>query len=136
MNKLAVLAIALSACATVGRTQLADTDHAPRARVHVDIARHADTVTAFPSAIAPTLPSVDRIGREVRGTLGETATAQLDLCVSTSGKVTKIALAESSSFADFDRALLHDARGWRFSTMPGPASLQTCERAKITYRAY
>ena len=134
MTKLAIVAIALSACATTGR--VVDTDTAARAHVHLDLATQADTTAVFPTAIAPALPSVDRIGREVRGTLGDTASAQIDLCISASGKVTNIALVESSSFDAFDEALLRDVERWQFSTQPGPEALHTCERAKITYRPY
>ena len=140
MTKLAILAVVLSACAT-GRTTtsgglVAERDNTPSARVHLEFPGQADTAAVFPTAIAPALPSVDRIGREVRGTLGEIASAQIDLCVSPAGKVTKAALVQGSSFSDFDQALLRDVEGWRFASMPGPASLQTCERAKISYRPY
>lgn len=136
MNKLAITATVLaSACAT-GRTIVAEHDAPTPARVHLALARQADTAAVFPTAIAPTLPRVDRIGREVRGTLGDRATAAIDLCVSAAGNVTKVALVESSSFAQFDKALLADLERWQFAAMPGPDSLQTCERAKITYRPY
>ena len=113
----------------------ADREPGPHARVQLEFPGLADTAV-FPTAIDPALPRVDRIGREVRGTLGERAIAQIDLCVSPAGRVTKLALVEGSSFADFDAAVLGDVSGWRFSSMPGPPSVQTCERAKITYRPY
>jgi HAE1 family hydrophobic/amphiphilic exporter-1 len=45
-------------------------------------------------------------------------------------------LVRGSGLADFDQALLRDVSAWQFSKMAGPASLQTCERAQITYHPY
>ena len=140
MNKLAILVAVITTssvagCAT-GRTIVTDRDHAPHARVHLELTGSTDTAAVFPAAIDPALPSVDRIGREVRGTLGDAATAQIDLCVSPAGAVTKASLVRGSSFSDFDQALLRDVNAWRFTSLPGPSSVQTCERAKITYRPY
>ncbi len=136
MNKLALLAVLASACATGGHTLVAERESAPHAAIQLDFAKGADTAAVFPRAIEPMVPSVDRIGREVRGTLGDTATAQVDLCVSAAGKVTKASLVRGSSFSEFDQALLRDIEDWRFSSLPGPASLQTCERATVTYHPY
>jgi TonB family protein len=140
MNKLTVLVALLTTstvagCAT-GRTFVAERDNAPHARVHLEFTGSTDTAAVFPAAIDPALPSVDRIGREVRGTLGDAASAQIDLCVSPAGNVTKASLVQGSSFGDFDQALLQDVNAWRFAAMPGPATVQTCERARITYRPY
>jgi TonB family protein len=135
MSKLAILALFASACAT-GRTVVADHDNAPRARIQLELTGSNDTTAVFPAALDPVMPSVDRIGREVRGTLGSTASAQIDLCVSPAGNVTRLALVQGSSFSDFDQALLRDVNAWQFESMPGPAGVQTCERAKITYRPY
>jgi len=137
MNKLAILAlVTASACATGRSTLVAEGDNAPHARVKLELAQHADTTAIFPALIDPAMPKVDRIGREVRGTLGDRASAQIDLCVSPQGKVTKVSLVESSSFGEFDTALLRDVNEWKFAAMPGPANVQTCERAKITYHPY
>ena len=90
----------------------------------------------FPVAIEATLPGVDKIGGEVRGALGKRATAELDLCVSTTGQVTKARLVTGSTLAAFDAALLRDVAEWRFAAMPGPSTLATCERTRVTYETY
>ena len=123
---------ALTACAA-GSTYGVDRETAPHAAVRLELARASDVASAFPAAIDPAVPSIDRIGREIGATLGDSATAQVDLCVSPSGRVTKLALAESSSSDAFDTALLQDAQRWRFASMPGPDSVQICQRARITY---
>lgn len=139
MNKLIFVALittsSIAGCAT-GAGFVTDSDSAPRAHVRLELAGSSDTAAVFPRAIDPNLPSVDRIGREVRGTLGDTARVQIDLCVSTAGNVTNAVLVQGSGFADFDAALLRDVGTWRFQTMAGPATLQTCERAKISYHPY
>src|SRR5687768_3346543 len=124
----------LTACVTTG-SPLVEVS-APRARVRLELAPHADTLRVFPAAITLGAPRVDRIGREIRSELGETATAELDLCVSADGHVTRASLVAGSTYARFDQALLADASRWRFAAMPGPATLATCERARVTYRAY
>ena len=92
--------------------------------------------STFPEAIAPSLPSVDRMGARVRAALGDTATAAVQLCVSPAGHVTKVDLLESSTFEAFDAALLKDARAWQFTKLPGPTTLQTCSRAIVSYHPY
>lgn len=131
MSKLAVLVISLSACATAA-TGL-DRETAPRAKVQLDFSTEGRSDAVFPSAIEPALPSVDRMARQIRAELGEAAVASINLCVSPAGKVTNIEILESSSSAAFDQAVLRDAKAWQFETMPGPATLQTCERARIKY---
>ena len=137
MSKLALIFSfsTLTACAA-GSTLGLDRQTAPRSGVHLELAGTNGAASEFPAALDPAVPSVDRIGREVRGTLGDHAVAQLDLCVSPSGRVTKLALAESSSFDEFDAALLRDAQSWRFAAMPGPDTIQICQRARVTYLPY
>jgi TonB family protein len=53
--------------------------------------------------------------------------------VSPQGAVTDVKLLEASALPAFDTAVLRDARAWRFTAMPGPASVQTCERATLRY---
>ncbi|MBX3161053.1 MAG: energy transducer TonB [Deltaproteobacteria bacterium] len=128
--------LSLAACATGGLAS--DHDTAARAKVNL----HLDTMPAlgaeqvFPRAVAPELPSVDRISHQVRAQLGDRATAELDLCVSAQGSVTKVAIARSSSLPAFDNAVLRDAEEWRFESLPGPAAAQSCTRATVAYRAH
>jgi len=140
MFKLALVSstLALAACAagsTLGVDRLA-----PRASggVQLSLAGGADgsAPLALPTVVDRSLPSVDRISRAVYATLGDTASAQLDVCIAPSGKVTKLELARSSSMPELDAALLHDVKDWRFEAMPGPDTVQICERTQITYRPY
>lgn len=137
MTKLLALALvsSLAACAATSTQSTLDRDTTPRAKVQLDLAATSDaTQPAFPAALAPEVPSVDRLAHTIRAALGSTATAELDLCVSPAGTVTKVELARSSSLPELDAALLHDARAWQFASMPGPDSVQSCRRATIAYR--
>jgi TonB family protein len=127
-----LLVLALPACAATTALVPAPASHTG---AHLDLsARDGSLAPAFPEAIEPALPSVDRISREVRAQLGDTAVADLDLCVSPAGKVTRVAIAKSSTLAAFDAALLHDAEHWQFDALPGPDTVQSCRRATIEYR--
>lgn len=131
MSKLVVLA-SLSACATTGALDR----EVVGARASVQLDRRAGgAAPAFPTAVEPSVPSIDRIAYSVRARLGEVATAELELCVAPNGEVTKVALAKSSSFEAFDDALVRDAHDWRFAAMPGPATVQSCRHATVAYRA-
>ena len=136
MSKLAIAVASLSLAACASTQTTLDHDTAMRAKVRLDLTLTGDAaIPAFPSAIDPAVPSVDRISHSIRARLGETATAELELCVSPAGHVTKVALARGSTFEAFDAALLRDAESWQFATMPGPAGLQACRHATIAYRA-
>lgn len=137
MSKLALLALALGACATTGLPGERDAA-APRAGIRLDLAGAPDTAASpvFPSAVDPKVPTVDRMSHALRARYGATEmTAALDLCVAPDGHVTKLALAKSSTYEPFDNALLADAADWKFSALPGPASVEACRTATIAYRA-
>lgn len=134
MSKLIVGFGFLFACATTGRS-LDPNVAGDRARVQLDLAPSDTAAPAFPAALEPAVPSVDRIASSVRAALGSVATAELDLCVAPSGRVAKVELARSSSYDAFDGALLRDAKDWQFAVMPGPATVQSCRRATVAYRA-
>ncbi|MBS1118926.1 MAG: hypothetical protein H6Q90_1154 [Deltaproteobacteria bacterium] len=135
MSKLAALII-VSACApssTVGSRMPAEAS--PHGRIQFDPHATGDAAPAsFPAALELSVPAVDRVAHLVRARLGETATAELELCVSPDGHVAKAELVRGSSLAAFDRALVHDAESWQFATLPGPASVQSCRRTTIAYR--
>ncbi len=140
MFKLAVLtSILTAACASSPydrSTAGFATDTAPHARIQFDPSATGDSAIAvFPAARQLAAPSVDRVANLVRARLGETAIAELDLCVSTDGHVSKVELARGSSFAMFDSALVRDAESWQFERLPGPATLQSCMRTTIAYRS-
>jgi TonB family protein len=135
MSKLVIASLLLSACATTGAT-LEHNNPAPHARIQFDPSAVTGVKAAFPEAIEPRVRAVDRIAHLVRARLGGVATAQLELCVAPAGKVTKVTLARSSSFETFDAALLQDAQAWRFASLPGPTTVQSCRHATISYTAH
>jgi TonB family protein len=133
MSKLAVLAsLSLVACASTGATTL-ERDTSPRAKVKLDLSPVDLVDSAFPAAIEPTVPSVDRISNSVRAALGNKAVAELDLCVSPAGQVLTVEIARSSSYQPFDAALLKDAATWQFASLPGPDYMKSCRRTTIAY---
>ena len=134
MSKLVVLSLALSACATGGLTTI-DRDTATHAKIQFQAAAVADGLrSAFPKAIEPALPSVDRLAYHIRARTADDLVAAVNLCVSPAGRVTKVSLVRASSFAPFDGALLRDLESWRFAELPGPQSLEVCNEATISYR--
>jgi TonB family protein len=134
MLKLTLLSLSLAACATTATGIDRDTSH--RAKVKLDLAAVTGVEAAFPEALDPTVPSVDRISHAVRAYLGETATAELSLCVSPSGAVKQVELTRSSSYEPFDKALLADAATWQFASLPGPDRVMSCRKATIAYRVH
>jgi TonB family protein len=130
---ISIASLALAACATGGLTS--DRDSAPSARPNLRLdsvpAVGADLI--FPKAVTTDIVNANRVQHQVRARLGERATAELDLCVSPQGNVTKVALARSSSLTAFDDAILRDAEEWKFEAMPGPATAQSCTRAIVAY---
>ena len=135
MLKLSLLSLSLAACATTGVTTHDHDLRAGKAMVKLDLAA-TGADTAFPSALDPQLPSVDRIARAVRLRLGATASAELDLCVTPAGAVKHLRLVRGSSYTAFDQALLHDAAAWQFAALPGPDNVMSCSRATIAYHVH
>jgi len=135
MQKLALVSCVLFGCATTGATT--DREVAPRTGIHLDLSAKGDPATpVFPEAIDPAVPTVDRMAHAIRARFGTTTmTAELDLCVAPDGHVTKLGLAQGSSYDAFDHALVRDAAAWRFETLPGPATVESCRRAKVAYHS-
>ncbi len=134
MFKLAIISISLAACATTG--QFTGEPAAPRTGLHLYLPIPGDLATAaFPEAIDTRVRSVDRMAHAIKARYGATTmTAVLDLCVAPDGHLTKIAIAEGSTYDAFDHALLQDAASWQFASMPGPTNVQSCRRATVAYR--
>jgi len=136
MSKLGVLVLVfMPACAAGGLNLMRETSSSAKVQFSTDAVTISSAPRAFPRPIEPALPDVDRMAHQIRARFGDDATAALDLCVSPAGRVTKVALARKSSFDAFDRAVLRDVARWQFAAMPGPASLEVCDRATIAYRA-
>src|SRR5687768_4403377 len=128
--------ILFTACATTGTTTMQSHEPAQRAKIELELAAPAPDRAPFPTALEPTMPSVDRVAHQLRFELGDAIMASLDLCVAPDGRVTNVALVESTQHARLDAAILRDAREWQFASRPGStatAKLQTCERASLKY---
>ena len=113
----------LGACATTGAMA---GEAAPPVKTELAV-----SAAALPKAVNPRLPSADRNSTKIRAEIGDTATADLDVCIAADGHVLGVLLVKSSSSPTFDGALLKDAPQWQFSEAPG--SSRTCDKATITY---
>jgi TonB family protein len=99
----------------------------------------ADSARVFPVAKDPQLPSADQLQRRILPEIGDVATADIRLCVGPEGRVRNVELVRGTSLPEFNDAVLRDVADWQFLGMPGstqPASLQSCEIARITYRPH
>lgn len=107
----------------------------PKSAHTVSCLMEAETASsAFPVAIDPKLPSVDRIARLVEADLGAHASAEVELCVSPAGRVVAVSLVRETMSRAFDAAVLHDVAEWQFA--PSAASdRRVCKRAAISYVA-
>ena len=125
----------LAACATSG----GGLDHqaAPRAAARFETSAISGAEREFPTARNPQLPSVNRMHNTIKAELGGVASVDIRLCIAPAGHVQGVSLVRGSSLAEFDAAVLRDARDWQFAG-PGTSTfasrLRTCEVAKITYR--
>jgi TonB family protein len=129
-----VLAVAVvSGCASTGVPHI-DHERGPRARVTLAPIAADETVRVVPNAIEPMLPSADRVARAIATRLGSEATVDVRYCVSAAGKVVSAELARTSTYEQFDQAVMRDIVGWQFAAQPGPGSLRTCQDATIIYR--
>lgn len=136
MSKLVLLSLALTACATTG--SMIPGEASERTGVKLDLTASTDDASsAFPDALNTRVRSVDRMAHALKARYGATTMiAKLDLCVAPDGHITKVALAEKSSYDAFDHALVQDAAAWQFASMPGPATVESCRRATVEYRAH
>lgn len=133
MKSVLLVLLSLTACATgsIGTDREATT----RTGLQFQLVPGHDAPRVFPSVIEPALPSADRLAHHVRARFGEVIEAELDLCVAPNGEVASAKLASSTGFEALDAAIERDASAWKFDAMPGPATVQSCERARLTYRA-
>lgn len=133
MFRAATISVLCASCATTGLDQVSS-GRLPASQVAISStplsegASHEEIVP-----VDPKLPSVDEIGARVRDELGDTATANLKLCVQPSGRLAQIELARRSMLPDFDRAVLRDVSDWQFKSTPGPAAVERCELITVVY---
>jgi TonB family protein len=123
----------LSACATAGTLGI-DPQTSQHANVTFAPVVADNTAQVFPQAIAPQLPSANRLAQQIEMRLGDRASVDVRLCVTPAGRVASAELARSSTFATFDAAVMSDLRQWEFAAQPGPDTLKSCEIATIVYR--
>jgi TonB family protein len=128
MSKLTVLVLVsgLIACATPA---LAD-GHADT-HVHVNLMAGPGAMkSTLPPVVSSELPSADRIHGRIKFLLGDSVTASVRVCVAPSGQVSNVKLVHGSSYAQFDQALMTDAREWKFAAK-GAAT--NCEDISVSY---
>ena len=127
MSKTSLLiALTMAACATGTTGGL----HAVSGSCEIAPLGHGHE--AFPDAVDPQLPRVDRIAQAVRVRLGDRAEALVDVCIASDGRVTNVTLLRGSAYDAFDAALLQDVQDWQFA--PDLTSQPKCKRATIAYR--
>jgi TonB family protein len=123
---IAATALVLPACAATGSELRAPT--AARASIpQLDFTAHH---LAFPALRGnPDLPSADDTAMHMQRVLGDSAAADVRLCIDTTGKVASAELIKSSGLASYDAGVLHDVRAWAFEA---PSSA-TCTDLTIAY---
>jgi len=126
--------VVLSGCASTGALHLDGEPAASHARVVLAPVTADDTVRVVPHAIEPLLPSADHISRAIAVHLGPEAAVDVRYCVSPAGKVVSAELARTSTYEQFDHAVMKDIVGWQFAAHPGPGSVRTCQAATVIYR--
>ncbi len=119
-------ALVLPACAATGQ-ELRDPAGTATAVPHLDLtARHL----AFPALRGDaSLPSADAVAMHVQHVLGDSADADVLVCVDGSGKVATAKLVRSSGLAAFDAAITNDVKAWAFEA-PSSAA---CTDLTIAY---
>lgn len=111
-------------------------EQATHARVTLQDPAPDDIATrVMPTAIAPSLPSADRIAPVINARLGDRVSVAVELCVSPSGRVITAKLATPSGFPAFDQAVMTDLVDWQFGVTPGPDTVRNCGRKTIVYRS-
>jgi TonB family protein len=90
--------------------------------------------TAFAAALpkmaeAPSLPSADRLAPYIKAKLGDTANADIRLCIAADGHVTKIELVKGSTYKAFDNAVMRDVSDWKFES----TRVDRCVKTTIAY---
>ncbi|MBK9036943.1 MAG: TonB family protein [Myxococcales bacterium] len=131
--KLAVLVLALAPIAGCATTKARST---PAPRV-------AEAALVADDGVAPTFPTrltrpstpraADRLAHRVAAELGGRARADLRVCVGGDGAVTDAAVVRTSGIAALDRALLADARTWRYQARAARTA-PACQRVGIDYK--
>jgi len=148
ISKLGIPFMVVGACATGGalgdRGSVASESvlHGPagseRSTVRLSLVAPPDRSPAsrggFPAVDDPQLPTADLQFHRIWDEVGDTASADIRLCVASDGHVSSVRLVRGSSSVTYNRALVNDAADWRFAAAaspPGPG--QRCEIANVVY---
>jgi TonB family protein len=124
---LASIALVLPACAATG-SELRSPATASAPVPQIDPTSQAQ---AFPSLRGDAdLRSADTIAMHMQKVLGDSATAEVRVCVEPSGKVASVKLLKSSGMSAYDAAVLSDVAAWDFAA---PSGKTACEDATIVY---
>ena len=107
----AALALVLPACAaTTSTTPIA----APAGHTVPQLDFTAQHL-AFPAIKGDaSLPSADNVAMHMQKVLGDSAAADLRICVDSTGRVANADLRKSSGLASYDAAVLEDVKAWQF----------------------
>jgi TonB family protein len=96
------------------------------------VALVAVPATAFAApklAESPSLPSADRIAPWIKQKLGDTASADIRLCIAPDGHVTSVGIVKTSSYTAFDNAVMTDVTDWHFAQ----SDSYRCMKTTIAY---
>jgi TonB family protein len=122
---LAAAALALPACAATSSELAAPA--APHGVPRLDLtAQHL----AFPALRgAADLPSADALAMHMEKVHGDSAAADVRVCVDTAGRVAKAELLRSSGLASYDAGVLEDVKAWQFEA----PTTATCTDLTVVY---
>jgi len=134
MKKMMFAAIALSACATTGRSLPTSTDTPLGIKLPLDQRAQTDDATEWFPALqsAADLPSAARLERELLAQ-HDAFPLGVKVCVGPDGGVTGVEIARSSGSAALDEAALRDISSWRYESFRAPAQVRVCKPIALTY---
>jgi hypothetical protein len=133
--KLVVPSMVLGACATGGASidrgssPIESLGHASGA-ASVDSSLTGDRLAAASNL---QLPTADLQFHRIWDEAGDTASADIRLCIAPDGHVTSVGLVRGSSSTTYNQALVNDAADWRFDNPTTPPSPMHCEVATVVY---
>jgi TonB family protein len=122
----AAAALVLPACAATGQELAPTTAHHAVPKLAL-----APQRLSFPAlAGAADLPSADAIAMHMEKVLGDSAQADVKICVDGAGAVESASILKSSGMSAYDAAVLGDVKAWRFEA---PTGADHCTTATIVY---
>jgi len=131
MNKLAAIALTLSACAATTGLPVSESARPPALTFG---APSDEAKSTFPTRISEErLPTADRMRDALRATGHEKLTAQVRLCIAPDGTTSSVQLDKTTGVADLDSAIVHDIGEWRYESYVAPASIRVCKPVTLTY---